>query len=615
MKPLQMLKHKLSSLPMPALVRLERARCFLFLISFSLLLNGCGARQDDGLRGVVNVWHSWNPEQAAVLNQVLASFTDIHPDVTVRTTVIPREQLRSQFELSARSGLGPDLLFGPSSWIMPLADAKLILPIQDLIPEEVWGRFLPATAETIQYQGRNYGLPESLRLSGLYYNRRSVSTPATTLDQLVEEAKQGARVGMSPEFLEAFWGVQAFGGQLFAEEDERVILDDGGFANWLSWLNMTLDIPNIVLDKDSETLLSLFAEGELAYLVAGSWRRDELQAAMGEEILGVAPLPSGPIREAGPFLETDALMFSVASSFRQRQIAAELATFITNSEQQTVLMRRAGRIPTNILVRNNPSIDPIAHAFRVQARTAVPLRNSHGMDAVLEMGDDAYNRALQGVAEPIVIASNLTRAINSANGYAEIEEVANPCGSRGVIAIAYDKALPAPETLFTIAENYQQLCAGVRIDFQAQSLAEISAILGSDESEVQPHALLLPNTAITPLVMLQLIKPLNGFIDTQQLQIYHPKGVEAMRFAEQIYGLPYLLMPQALSGRGTDSILDRPDRSGSGPGGRLHRDVAGLFRGLLGHHCAWRQTLRQRRTCHSRSGRYGGMVDLAFRCT
>lgn len=510
-----------------------------------LFLTGCGTRKNGELSGVVNLWHGWGQEEAVILNQVITSFIDSHPNATVRATAIEPQQLRSRFEQSAISGLGPDLLLGPSNWILPLADAGLIRPIESQVPPALWERYLPEAVETVRYQGSMYGLPESLRLLGLYYNKRLVDTPPITLDALVEEANQGKRVGMSPTFVDTFWGIQAFGGQLF-DENERVVLDNGGLANWLAWLKTTLDTPNIVLDKDAQTLTTFFSDGELAYLVAGSWMRKPLQAAVGEDSLGVAPLPSGPIKEAGPFLETNVLMFSIASSSRQQELAVALATFITNAEQQTLLMRRAGRIPTNNNVRNNPSIDPLAYAFRAQARSAVPFRNSQNMEAVLNLGDSAFNRALQGVEEPIVVASELTNAINEANGFTTKIELTDRCLRAGKLSISIGESEPEGEMLRTIGKQYEQMCPSVKIAFNTFPITETPEQLMGNVTTNHADLMLIPNRWVMPLGLGDFLQPLNGLIDTQQLQSYHPDGVETMRFNNQLYGIPFTLMPQAL---------------------------------------------------------------------
>lgn len=523
----------------------SRYHLFLSIFFCCALLTSCSIGNSNELTGVVNLWHSWDDEEAAVLNQVLDRFTDIHPDVTVRATVVESEELRGRFEQSVAAGLGPDLLLGPSSWIMPLADAGLIQQVGPLLSPDVWDRYLPTAVETVNYQNEIYGIPESLQLAGLYYNKELIEEPALTLEALIQEADQGRRIGMSPAFMDAFWGIQAFGGELF-DEDERVILDNGGLANWLAWLKTTLDIPNIVLDKDSQTLTALFAEGELAYLVAGSRLRKDLEEQLGEAVLGVAPLPSGPINAAGPFLNTDSFMLSIASSPRQVEAAVSLATFITNAEQQTLLMRRAGSIPTNTRVRNNPSIDQVAYAFRTQARNAVPFRNSPNMEAVVRLGDDAFNRSLQGVAEPNVTAQELTSEINIANGFTVEEVVVDRCTGAGSLSIWLGEGLPESGALSNITELFIQDCPAIEVELTVFPPEEMSERLLSTGIRSRPDLMLIPNQWVTALVLSDVLQPLGRFIEPDELQTYHPVGLETLRSNGQLYGIPFVLMPQAL---------------------------------------------------------------------
>ena len=356
------------------------------LLLVGLMLTAC--RPDpqtapDQLNGTVLVWHDMGQEDAVVLDQVLTSFMDVHPDVRVKSLAVPSSELRQRFEDAVASGLGPDLLLGPSSWIKPLADQGRIQPIESLVEPDFWAQYVPASIAAAQYDGHFYAIPESLRMMGLYYNKSLVEKPPATLTDLMDQVVQGNKVGMSSDFADMFWGIGAFGGEL-EDENGQVVLDRGGFANWLVWLTTAQEGPNFLIDRDRETLRTLFGDRELAYLVDGSWAAQELQNLVGEDQLGVAPLPSGPIGPASPLLEVNAFMLSAASSQRQSELALKLAQFITNPEQATTLMRRGDRISASDRIQINPSVDPIAYPFAIQARNAIPFRNSLTMDTVID---------------------------------------------------------------------------------------------------------------------------------------------------------------------------------------------------------------------------------------
>src|SRR5690606_14206265 len=162
----------------------------------------------------------------------------------------------------------------------------------------------------------------------------------TTLADLMAQAQAGVEVGLNTSFENAFWGIRAFGGRLFDEEGQA-ILDEGGFANWLTWLKNAQDVPAFILSNDRAALRTLFAEGKRGYLIDSSLASRDLQTdgEMAEDTeaddaggispaaIGVRPLPDSPTGSPGPFLGVEALLFSAASSHHQTVLALDLARF------------------------------------------------------------------------------------------------------------------------------------------------------------------------------------------------------------------------------------------------------------------------------------------------
>lgn len=108
-----------------------------------------------------------------------------------------------------------------------------------------------------------------------------------------------------------------------------MILDQGGFANWLGWLKNAQSTPGMirrhagVARRDDVTLRNLFVNGEAAYYIGTPDVLLSLQELLGEETVGVVPLPAGPTAPAGPLLDVDAIMFNHASSSNQTKLALD----------------------------------------------------------------------------------------------------------------------------------------------------------------------------------------------------------------------------------------------------------------------------------------------------
>ncbi|HEX5691679.1 MAG TPA: extracellular solute-binding protein, partial [Roseiflexaceae bacterium] len=232
------------------------ARALLLLIVGFLFLAGCGGlpgrRSGEALSGRILLWHAWGPQEADALNQVVNSFVEVHPAVTVKVQAFAGSApLLEQFLNSSDSGLQADLLLGPAGWLTDLRTARAVSPLDESLSQEIIARYAPAILAALQVDGLTFGLPEALDTMAIYVNRRQVDTPATSLAGIQDLADTGVNILIPTNFYDAFWGIQAFGGRLF-DEEQRAVLDRGGFANWLAWLRDARNAPGMILESNRE---------------------------------------------------------------------------------------------------------------------------------------------------------------------------------------------------------------------------------------------------------------------------------------------------------------------------------------------------------------------------
>ena len=142
-----------------------------------------------------------------------------------------------------------------------------------------------------------------------------------------------------------------------------------------------------------------------------------MQEVLGEDVVGVAPLPAGPVNPSGPLLQSETLMFNAASSPAQTELALLLAEFLTNVEQQTKLARQIGRVPANSLVEVDPRVSPAVAAFVAQTKTAVFIPNVPQIFDVIYLGDETYKQALEGVVSASEAVEQLAERVNARYGF------------------------------------------------------------------------------------------------------------------------------------------------------------------------------------------------------
>jgi ABC-type glycerol-3-phosphate transport system substrate-binding protein len=515
---------------------------------------------DNAPGGTILIWHGWDEEEALLLEESANTYMALNSGTRVVLAYVDPDELLIRFQEAAEIGFGPDLFIGPSEWLYKLVSTDLILPVGDRLPESVLDRFLPVSLETLRYQDQLYGLPLSIHTLGLFYNTEIVEEPATTLDELIAQGRAGAEIGMNISFESAFWGIRAFGGRLFDEEG-RAILDQGGFANWLNWLRAVQELPGFILSSDQNALRALFAQGGLAYLVDSSRALPLLEDQMEMDEFAITTLPAGPTGNAAPFLYAEALYFSASSSGAQTRLALDVASYLTNIEQQTALMRQNGRIPANMRVRINARLLPVEAAFAAQSQAAISPPIGPTIDELFRLGSEAYTQVLEGLATPAEAAVEATQAINTRLGYEVALDEGYLCESVGDFTLWQSWEGARAEALATIIENFRIDCPNIYVRVETVPQAELlTRIASAATGASMPDLLLLPHSLLLPLQERNLIRPIGPLIgngatpgEPDLLQRYRPVALEAFRIDDAIYGLPIALH--------TDALVYRKDKA------------------------------------------------------
>ena len=377
-----------------------------------LILGGCQPVTPDGeLRGRVTLWHSWSGAEAAELRAALAQFQEVHPGVQVVELALPAAQIHEEFTSAALDGLAPDVLIGQNRWIKELADAGLIRPLAQADAPSTLAN--ARNRALVAYGGESFGVPLFLAPRALYYNKNLVAEPAATLDDLLREAAAGNRVEFVPRFEEAYWGIQTFGQGLFDAEG-RFTLAESGFEEWLRWLDSAQRAPGVILNVDDESLLDLFASGQIAYFIAGPDSLARILERMDEANafeVGVAPLPGGPAGPAGPLVPAETILFYAHSSPEQARIANELAAFLVNERQGIRFMRELRKVPANPRIQVDRRLYPIVSGFAQQARTAVALPMEISAEQLFAAGNRAYTSVLSGSSTPADAVCQFAREV------------------------------------------------------------------------------------------------------------------------------------------------------------------------------------------------------------
>jgi ABC-type glycerol-3-phosphate transport system substrate-binding protein len=388
----------------------------------SIIVAGCGTN----FKPPIYATHTWEAEEGQILENAVDSFASINDSlIFVESTSDVPIDLSEQ--LSA--GLGPDIIIGlPYAEIIPLAEAGLI---RDLSGYDIdTSSYLPEHLRALTYGGKLYGLPFMANSQVLFYNKTLVAESPTTLSELLEEADRGNAVAIPVSFQDAFWGIPAFGGRLFSDEGD-VDPTPESYKAWFDWLRSAQAQTGIVTDTDPELLTEKFVNSEVAYLIAFIEQYRQLDEGLGENQLGVAPLPGvltrpdaeNPedqvLQRAGSLLPLETIVFNQASDEEYLEMSLQLAEFLNNPAlQRKMLVANVQRAPTNISVFVRQDLSEAGNAVMRQSRTGItiPLDRLVEFETFSDNADAVYLELLEGGAEPEETTAQLIHLLSTTFG-------------------------------------------------------------------------------------------------------------------------------------------------------------------------------------------------------
>lgn len=279
-------------------------------------------------------------------------------------------------------------------------------------------RFLPASAESVKYNGKPYALPLELSTMFLIYRKDLIPEPPTTweeYDQLAEKFTKSKNPASPTEFGTTFQGKRGYtqpkewyqyfwsmGGELFNE------------SNWTPTLNseagvkaLTFVVDNYRKDKvvppDATTyefpeVLSAFQNEKVAMAIewnaAYSRLADEKQSPKVFDKFAIADVPGGV-----SFIHSWSI--AVNSASKKKEAAYKFISWVTNQGAKKYAL--AGGVPPVKSVLRDPEVikaRPEFPAIEASINRAKLEPNLPEWPRIQEMITDGLSKALAGEKSP-----------------------------------------------------------------------------------------------------------------------------------------------------------------------------------------------------------------------
>ena len=385
-------------------MRTRRFATIAAVAVLALALAACGKSSNSGAAAPKTLTY-WASNQGAslefdkkVLQPELDKFKQ-QTGITVNVEVVPWSDLLNRLLAAATSGKGPDVVNIGNTWSASLQATGAFIPFDDATLQTVGGRdrFVPAALASAGAPGKPpTAVPLYSLAYALYYNKSmfaaaGIASPPTTWEQLVADGRKltsGKQWGLAVEGANvsenahhAFTFSQQYGGAWFDAAGKPTFDTPQNVAAVKRYIDL-MAADKIVNPGNAEyaqnQAVSDFANHKVAMLLWQAVGSSLKAQNMGADEYGVAPVPflaSSPSGGRHVNSMVAGINIAVFQHTQNRDAALRFVKFMTGDEEQVILNRTYGSLPSVKSVAGNPAFAaPEQKAIQqVLASTAAPL--------------------------------------------------------------------------------------------------------------------------------------------------------------------------------------------------------------------------------------------------
>ena len=298
-------------------------------------------------------------ELQRLLQDLIARYRRKNPRARIHVRSFAADDLGPEMRLRQSSGLGPDLVISDVRVAFELHDQGLTTPVR--IPAERLNDIAAPVIRRFEQNGALLALPFSLQPQIACFNRRRINQPPQSLQQLLQLAARGHRVGLPIQISDLAWTASGLAADeqpllLAAIQSDRVPgaqeqAARQALGEWIGWIRMASLQQFVVFADSSDDLYAQFLNGQLDWIPCRSLKAKLLQQKLGSKF-GASPLPGrAPGQPAAATVKLMTWSFGHHSSEMQQQLAKDFALFSLNEvNQKELMLKTQSSLPINTQV-------------------------------------------------------------------------------------------------------------------------------------------------------------------------------------------------------------------------------------------------------------------------
>ncbi|MET0853527.1 MAG: extracellular solute-binding protein [Microterricola sp.] len=403
-------------------------------------LSGCSTGGTNAAAGddvTLTWWHNGTGEPLnGFWQDVATEFEEAHPNVTIEVTAVQNEELKTKVAVALQSNNPPDLFqqWGGGQMNDQVAAGKL-LDVSDDVAEEL--EAIGGSAAGWQVDGKTYGLPFSMGISGFWYNKAlfeqaGITEAPSTVDELNDAVDKLKTAGITPIVVGAkdkwpaahywYWlALRSCGQDVLQDAGKDLVFDDECFTEAGEELQSFIDTEpfqegflGTSAQQGATSSAGLLANGNAAMELMGHWQPGVMGGltedgkGLGDD-LGWFPFPA----IAGADGAADAMLgggdgYSCSASAPPECV--ELLKYISSVDVQTRFAETGAGLPVTAGSESgvtDPNMVALLEARNDASYVQLWLDIAYGNNVGGALNDAVANMfAGQGTAEDIVTAMN-----------------------------------------------------------------------------------------------------------------------------------------------------------------------------------------------------------------
>lgn len=361
-----------------------------------------GATSDSGEKKTLTVWSHFTTNEVQEFEKVAKAWGE---ENNVEVSVVEDQGEWQTMIQAAQSDNGPDIMLGiPHDNLGTFQKAGVTAEVPSgIVSADKYTS--DALVEAVTLDGKIYAVPFAQETTAMFYNKDLVKEVPTTMEDLVEQAKEVGFVYNINDFYFSYAFLSANGGYVYKDNNGTLDPTDIGLGNEgaIKGLQFISDLVNkdnlMAADITGDIAQGEFTSGKAGFYFSGPW--DVSAAEEAGLNFGVIPMPTLGGNDTSTFLGVQTGI--VNENSKNKDLAWQLMQEFIDKGQD-IVYKTGSRIP----VAKDYAIDnEYTKAFVEQAKVATPMPNIVEVQAMWTPANNNLKLLTSGQTDAETTAKNI----------------------------------------------------------------------------------------------------------------------------------------------------------------------------------------------------------------